>query len=170
MRSPLIIARTAWTTDELADAIAEANPTGPFDLVSLMIGVNDQYRARPVEQFEAGFAPLLEQAVSLAGRRSDRLVVLSIPDWGHTPFAEGRDLARISLEIEQFNEHAERRVRARGARWHDVTALSRETLRDPQLVVSDGLHPSGAMYRRWAESLVPVITGMFREPDQARGA
>ena len=155
---PEIVARTAWTTDELMDAIDEARPRGPFDLVTLMAGVNDQYRSRPLDQFEAGMSPLLEQAIGFASGGASRLVVISIPDWGATPFAEGRDRALISREVDQYNERARALVEARGATWHDVTPLSRGVLDDPALVIADRLHPSGAMYRVWAESLVPVVT------------
>lgn len=158
---PQIIARTAWTTDELMDAIDEARPAGTFDLVTLMIGVNDQYRSRPIEQFEASFIPLFEQATGFSARGTQRLIVLSIPDWGATPFAEGRDRALISREIETYNDRAKQLVEARGARWHDVTALSRLVATDLSLVVEDRLHPSGAMYRDWALSLVPAVESLL---------
>lgn len=159
---PELVARTAWTTDELMDAIDEARPAGPYDIVSLMIGVNDQYRARPVEQFSASFVPLLEQAIGFAAAGPRRLIVISIPDWGATPFAAGRDRALIGREIDAYNEAARSLVEARGARWHDVTELSRRVLDDPSLVVDDKLHPSGAMYRQWALSLVEPMESMLR--------
>lgn len=161
---PEIIARTAWTTDELMDAIAEARPSPPYDLVTLMIGVNDQYRSRPVDQFEASLQPLLHQAIGFAGAGASRVLALSIPDWGATPFAEGRDRALIGREIELYNTHARSLVLASGARWHDVTALSRLVADDPALVIHDKLHPSGGMYRRWAESLAPVVHEMLAAP------
>ena len=155
--APEIIARTAWTTDELQDAMTEAGPRGPYDVVSLMIGVNDQYRARPVEQFEASLRQLLEQAIRLAGGDPAKVILVSIPDWGATPFAEGRDRALISREIDLFNARARAIATSAGARFHDVTASSRGVAGNPALVVADGLHPAGAMYREWAESLVPVF-------------
>lgn len=161
---PEIIARTAWTTDELMDAIAESRPTPPYDLVALMIGVNDQYRSRPIVQFEASFRPLLDQAIGFAGAGASRVLVLSLPDWGATPFAEGRDRALIGREIDAYNAHARSVVLARGARWHDVTGLSRLVASDATLVIHDHLHPSGAMYRQWAESLAPVVHEMLAAP------
>ncbi|HET9453516.1 MAG TPA: SGNH/GDSL hydrolase family protein [Gemmatimonadaceae bacterium] len=156
MSDPELIARTAWTTDELMDAIDEARPTGPFDLVTLLIGVNDQYRSRPIDHFESGFGPVLDQAIGFARGGAARLIVVSIPDWGATPFAEGRDRALITREVGDYNAAARALTAQRGAHWHDVTESSRRMLEDPSLVVSDGLHPSGAMYARWAASMVPV--------------
>jgi lysophospholipase L1-like esterase len=144
------------------DAIDEARPVGPFDVVTLMIGVNDQYRARPVEQFEASFIPLLEQAIGYAAAGARGVIVISIPDWGATPFADGRDRALIGREIDAYNARARVLVEARGARWHDVTLLSRRVADDPSLVVDDKLHPSGAMYRLWALSLVEPVESMLR--------
>lgn len=160
---PRIIARTAWTTDELMDAIAEAPPAGTFDLVTLMVGVNDQYRSRPVDQFEASFGQVLTTAIGFSGRGPARVIVLSIPDWGATPFADGRDRALISREIDAYNASARSIAEARGARWHDVTPLSRKVAGNPSLVVDDKLHPSGAMYREWAESLLAPVASMLAD-------
>jgi len=154
--TPHYIARTAWTTDELHDAIDEAKPRGPFDLVTLLIGVNDQYRARPLKEFAAGFSPVLQRAVGLAGKRGKRVVVLSIPDWGATPFAAGRDGAAIARDIDAYNDQAHAAVTKVGAAWVDVTITSRRMVSDRKLVVSDGLHPSGELYRQWAELVAPA--------------
>lgn len=167
LSDPEIIARTAWTTDELMDAIDEARPTGPFDLVTLLIGVNDQYRSRPIEEFQSGFGPVLDQAIGFARDGAARLIVVSIPDWGATPFAEGRDRALITREVGDYNAAARALTEQRGAHWHDVTELSRRMVADPSLVVSDGLHPSAAMYAEWAASLAPVaakILGLSPDP------
>jgi lysophospholipase L1-like esterase len=164
---PVIVARTAWTTDELMDAIDEANPVGPFDIVSLMIGVNDQYRSRPIEQFEASFVPLLDQAIGFARGGASQVIVLSIPDWGATPFAEGRDRALIGREIDAYNASGRALVERRGARWHDVTPISRRVSDDPALVVDDKLHPSGEMYRQWALSLVEPFEALLRSAGSA---
>jgi len=151
---PQLVARTAWTTDELADAITAANPCGPFDLVTLMIGVNDQYRSREVASFAVEYEKLLQSAAGFASDEPARVIALSIPDWGATPFAEGRDGARIAGEIEAYNTRAAELTRAAGARWVSVTEITRAMRHDPALVVSDKLHPSGEMYRRWAELLI----------------
>lgn len=153
---PHYVAQTAWTTDELSDAIDAARPGGPFDLVTLMIGVNDQYRARPVTAFEGEFATLVRRSIAFADRRPARTIVLSIPDWGATPFAEARDRHLIGSQIAAYNSKAESIVAQLGAHWVDVTEPSRAMLTDSSLVAADGLHPTGAMYRRWAEIIAPV--------------
>ena len=152
---PHIVAQTAWTTDELSDAIDAEAVKGPFDLVTLLIGVNDQYRSRPVESFVPEFKQLVRRARGFARNTSNRVVVISIPDWGATPFANGRDRELIAREIQAYNTHAEQIATTAGARWVDITEISREMLRDPSLVAIDGLHPTGAMYRKWAEHILP---------------
>jgi lysophospholipase L1-like esterase len=152
---PHIIARTAWTTDELSDAIDAEGVKGPFDLVTLLIGVNDQYRSRPVDSFKPEFLSLLRRATQLAAKKTKRVIAISIPDWSATPYAEGRDRARISQEILTYNSAAEELALAQRIRWVDVTEPSRAMLHDRTLVAVDGLHPTGAMYGKWAEQLLP---------------
>ena len=150
---PDLIARTAWTTDELADAIAAQPPSGTYPLVTLMAGVNDQYRGRDVGAFLGSLAPLLDTAVGFAGGTPARVITVSIPDWGVTPFARDRDRAAVGRRIDEFNAAARAHAESVGAHWVDVTASSRE-MHAPSLVVADGLHPSGAMYARWASTLL----------------
>lgn len=167
---PLYVARTAWTTDELEDAIDEAKPRGPFNLVTLLIGVNDQYRARPLRQFAQGFGTVLKRALVLSGKRPSRTIVLSIPDWGATPYAAGRDSALISRDIDEYNEYARKAVTKVGCIWVDVTAISRGMATSPALVVSDGLHPSGVLYRLWAELVLPAAIAVLSAPSaRSRG-
>jgi lysophospholipase L1-like esterase len=156
--SPHIIARTAWTTDELSDAIDAEKPRGTFQIVTLMVGVNDQYRSRPVSSFATEYRPLLERAKRFAGNRPARTFAISIPDWGATPFARSRDRAVISAEIDVYNTRGKELAEKAGVQWVDVTAISRDMQSDPALVIEDGLHPSGAMYRRWAELIAPLVT------------
>lgn len=158
-----IVAQTAWTADELADAIDQTKPKGPFDVVTLMVGVNDQYRNRPVASFAPEFEQLLARAVGFAGRRPSRVIAISIPDWGATPFAEGRDRVRIAREIEAYNERARELAARAGVIWVDVTTETRAMQLDPSLVTADGLHPSGAMYARWAALLAPIVRGALSE-------
>jgi lysophospholipase L1-like esterase len=165
LRAPVIIARTGWTTDELAEALDEAAPEGPFDLVSLLIGVNNQYRGRSLQEYRAQLRDLLDRAVVLAGGEPGRVLVLSIPDWGVTPFAEGRDREVIGEEIDAFNRVAREEGLRAGTRFVDVTPISREAASDPGLVAEDGLHPSGAMYARWVEMTWPVATEALRGPE-----
>jgi lysophospholipase L1-like esterase len=157
---PEIVARTGWTTDELDAAIDTADPQGPFDLVTLLIGVNNQYRGRPVDEYRVQFAALLRRAIAFAGGDATKVVVVSIPDWGVTPFAEGRDRAKIAQEIDAFNAiNREEAVRA-GSRWVDITPVSRGN--DPALVAGDTLHPSGAQYREWVRLIVPEAREALR--------
>jgi lysophospholipase L1-like esterase len=153
--APIIIARTGWTIDELHTAVTKVKPRGPFHLITLMAGVNDQFRGRNAESCRGAFRSLLTDAVNLAGNQPSRVIVISIPDWGATPFAAGRDNASIAAEIDQFNRVQREEAAAAGARYVDVTAISREVNRDPSLLAADQLHPSGAMYRRWADAILP---------------
>jgi lysophospholipase L1-like esterase len=157
-----LIARTAWTTDELADAIDQENPKGPFDLVTLMIGVNDQYRSRPVRAFEGEFKLLLKRARGFAGGRTSRTLALSIPDWGATPFSEGRDRSVIGKEIEAYNIRGKQLAEAAGITWVDVTEVSRAMQTDSTLVAVDGLHPTGPMYTQWAKLIHPYALTALR--------
>jgi len=152
-----VIARTGWTTSELAAAIEARQPRGSFDAVTLLIGVNNQYRGLPIEGYRREFAALLETVIGLAGGNAQRVIVISIPDWGATPFAVGRDRVAIAAEIDAFNAVNRELAGDAGARYVDVTAISREACDDTSLVAADGLHPSGAMYARWIELLAPVV-------------
>ena len=159
---PHYIARSGWTSDELANAIDEEQlqrqllPS--YGLVSLQIGVNDQYRERDLGSFQLQFSALLERAIAFAGGKVKHVVVVSIPDWGHTPFAisSGRDRRQISAEIDRFNAAAAAFCHQRGVTWVDITDLSREPDAG-QEVVADGLHPSPRMYARWVARIAPHV-------------
>jgi lysophospholipase L1-like esterase len=151
--SPTIIAKTGWTTDELQQAIEANHPDSTYDMVSLLIGVNNQYRGRSSEQYAGEFESLLKQAVVFAGNRADHVFVLSIPDWGATPFAEGRDRTQIAKEIDTFNSINKRISGQYQVHYIDITPGSREATTDGSLVTTDHLHPSGKEYSRWAEKL-----------------
>jgi lysophospholipase L1-like esterase len=151
---PQIIARTGWTTDELNAAIDAANVQGPFDLVTLLIGVNNQYRGRDAEQYRGEFAALLQRAIGFAGSNASRVVVVSIPDWGVTPFAEGRDRAQIARDIDRYNGVNREEAQRAGARYVDITPISRSG--DPALVAADKLHPSEKQYTEWVRLIAPV--------------
>lgn len=159
---PQIVARTGWTTDELDAAIDAANPQGPFDLVTLLIGVNNQYRGRSVDEYRGQFRGLLSRAVGFAGGQAGRVVVVSIPDWGVTPFGaqDRRGPEQIGREVDAFNAVAKEEAAARGVAFVDITGTSRTTAR--QMVASDGLHPSGAQYALWAEAVQPVALETLR--------
>ena len=152
---PEIVATTGWTTDELQAGIDAARLAPPYDLVSLLIGVNNQYRGRSLPEYREQFRALLSRAVSLAGGAEGRVLVLSIPDWGATPFAEGRDRAAIGAEIERFNVTNRGETERAGARYVDVLPTSRLAAGAPHLCAPDGLHPAGPMYALWADLALP---------------
>jgi lysophospholipase L1-like esterase len=154
---PQIVATTGWTTDELSLAVATTEFTPPYALVTLLIGVNNQYRGRGVDEYRAQFRDLLQRTIRLAGGVATRVIVVSIPDWGVTPFAarEDRDAAGIAREINAFNAAASAETAKAGAAWVDVTAISRMA-ESRQELVNDGLHPSGTQYARWVEAILPV--------------
>lgn len=158
LADPHVLAATGWTTDELDAAIAAAQPLGTFDFVTLCIGVNDQYRGRSVAEYRAQLEPLLHLAPQLAGARAERVMVLSIPDWGATRFAreEGRDAATVAREIDAFNEAARVMCNDRRIAFVDITPASRIGADTPAMLAADGLHPSGAMYARWVEVMLPA--------------
>ena len=153
MAQPKIVAVTGWTTFELAAGMAEAKPQGPFDLVSLLIGVNNQYRGLNQAEYRREFVELLAQAIRLAGKRPFHTIVLSIPDWSHTPFAADRDRATIFAEIDAFNAINREETAVLGAHYVDVTAVSRQF---PTLIAPDGLHPNGQMYGKWVDRIFPL--------------
>ncbi len=163
MGEPEIIAHTGWTTDELASALAQANLQGSYDLVTLQIGVNNQYRGRSLDEYSQQFSELLEQAITLAGGHPAQVLVLSIPDWGVTPYAVGREAARIAAEIDSFNAVNRETAIEAGVRYIDVTPISRMAADDRALVAPDGLHPSGIMYAAWVELLLPEALAALGE-------
>jgi lysophospholipase L1-like esterase len=159
---PEIIATTGWTTDELAAAMDAKYPVGTradFDLVSLLIGVNNQYRGRALDEYREQFAALLERALALAGDDPQRVLVLSIPDWGVTPFGakSGRDTAQIARELDAINAAAAEIARSSSVRFVDTSAVSRA--HGAAWVAEDGLHPSGALYAAWAEAAEIALLG-----------
>ena len=145
---PQIIAKTGWRTDELKQAIEKRNPDRNFDLVSLLIGVNNQYQGSPISQYRTEFEELLVIATKLAGNDKNRVIVLSIPDYGYTKFGESNQEG-ISREIDDYNSINRQITLQYGIRYYDITPISRKGLEQPYLVASDNLHPSGKQYERW---------------------
>jgi lysophospholipase L1-like esterase len=155
---PQVIATTGWTTDELAAAMDAATFAPPYALVTLLIGVNNQYRGRELANYRIEFGALLARAIVLAGGDARRVVVVSIPDWGVTRFAraQGGDARRIAAEIDAFNDVAREVATASGAAFVDVTAKSRDAGDADAMLVGDGLHPSAAQYARWTDLILPA--------------
>lgn len=160
--APGIVARTGWTTDELDAAIDRAGPQGPCDLVTLLIGVNDQYRGGDAGSYRPRLVRLLGRAIAFARGDPARVIVVSIPDWGVTPFAADRDRTTIAAAIDRFNAVARDEALRAGARWVDITPLTRAIGAGD--VVADGLHPSPAMYARWVERILPEALAALKSP------
>jgi lysophospholipase L1-like esterase len=160
---PGIVATTGWTTDELSAAMDATSLSPPYALVTLLIGVNNQYRGRSVANYREEFSALLARAIALAGEHADRVVVVSIPDWGVTGFARtsGRDVHRVGIEIDAFNATAHEIARGRGIAFVDVTSLSRTAGDGDDMLVADRLHPSGAQYALWAEPIFAAARQML---------
>jgi lysophospholipase L1-like esterase len=177
---PEIVARTGWTTDELSAALDAAErgesvvltaagetapkPAPPYGLVTLLIGVNNQYRGRAVEEYAPQFRDLLDRAIVHASGEPKRVIVLSIPDWGVTPFAaaNGRDAATVGAAIDAYNAAARSICAERGVAFVDITPLTREAAERRELLAEDGLHPSGLDYARWAEAALPAARAALR--------
>ncbi|WP_461788701.1 SGNH/GDSL hydrolase family protein [Pedobacter sp.] len=160
IEEPKVIAKTGWTTDELKQAIKQERITETYGLVTLLIGVNNQYRGYSPEAYKQEFNELLKMAVGFAGGTKQNVYVVSIPDWGVTEFAKqsGRNLQTISEEIDVFNEINKQVTTANEVTYVDITIASRAAVNDNSLIANDGLHPSGKMYQHWAKELVVAIT------------
>jgi len=152
-----IVATTGWTTDELQNNINNRSFTPSYDIVTLLIGVNNQYRGRPVDTYKPEFENLLKQAIQFAGGKANHVFVLSIPDWGVTPFASGRDRDQIAREIDEYNAANKNISEIYKVNYNDITPWTREAANDLSLVASDGLHPSAKEYKRWSEKLADKI-------------
>lgn len=154
--APEIVAKTGWTTDELSAAIAQTILQPPYDLVSLLIGVNNQYRGRTIEEYKVQFEELLQQAIGFAGHHPSNVIVLSIPDWGATPFAADRDRQKIATEIDAFNTVNKTIAERYKTQYIDITPGTRTSALDESMLAADKLHPSGKEYGRWANELAPM--------------
>jgi lysophospholipase L1-like esterase len=161
LASPDIIAKTGWTTAELTAGINKASPANDYDLVSVLIGVNNQYRGQSMATYRAELKDILTAAIGFAKNNPNRVFMLSTPDWGVTPFAAGSDRAKIANEIDGFNAVAQEECKKRNIRYIDITPLSRTALNDASLVASDKLHFSGKMYQLWAAKASPIVVSLF---------
>jgi lysophospholipase L1-like esterase len=158
---PDIIAVTGWTTGNLLNAIKENPPKENYSIVSLLIGVNNQYQGKPLDEYKAEFTTLVEAAIKYAGNNKDHVFVVSIPDWGVTPFAKERDTNKIAEEIDIYNQINKTISQDKGVNYLDITSISREGKADSSLQASDGLHPSGKQYALWARLLAPMMQKAF---------
>jgi len=157
-----IIAKTGWTTDELMTGIEKTTFAQPYDIVTLLIGVNNQYRGKDPAVYQQEFEKLLHKAIVFAGGNKQQVFVLSIPDWGATPFAANRDRVKIGTEIDLFNAINKKITDGLGIAYISITEGSREATSNALLVARDGLHPSGIEYGRWAKKLADAILQSIR--------
>ena len=148
-----IVAKTGWTTDELETNIAKTQFKKNYDFVSLLIGVNNQYRGRNTDEYSIQFEELLKKSIKLAGNKHENVFVISIPDWGATPFAEGRDRKKIASEIDAFNNINKKIASQYNVPYIEITNGSRDAISNGLLVTKDKLHPSALEYKKWAEKL-----------------
>lgn len=162
MSTPKITATSGWTTTNLETAINNQNPVGPYDVVTLLIGVNDQYQRRDSNGYRDIFINLLRKAIQLTGDKPSRVFVLSIPDYSVTPFAQFRDIATIRKEIDEFNVINKEVTLQYNCVYLDITPSTREAANDPTLIAGDGLHPSGKEYKKWAERLGPLMKAVLQ--------
>lgn len=159
---PDIVAKTGWTTDELSAAIEASEVVGKtYDMVSLLIGVNNQFRGRPVASYKPEFTTLLDRAIGFAGGDTSRVFVVSIPDYAFTPFGNGSP--SISQGIDEYNEANWEISAAYGVKYFNITTISREGIDQPELVADDGLHPSGEQYKRWVELIKEEVKLLLEE-------
>ena len=157
-----IIAKTGWTTDELQTAIDNTEDLAEsYDLVSLLIGVNNQFRGRSVESYEPEFEALLQQAIAFAGGNKDRVFVVSIPDYAYSPFGNGS--SQISTGIDEYNAANKAITDSLGITYFNITPISRGGLDDPDLVATDGLHPSGKQYTEWVKLMLPEVKNLLEK-------
>ena len=155
--APDIIATTGWTTDELNAAIDAAAIRIEYDIVTLLIGVNNQYRGRHINNFATEFEDLLQRAIHFAGNKPNRVFVLSIPDWGATPFADKRDSKQIAIEIDLYNNICEKVAKKNGAHFINITIAHRVDSKKNDFLAADQLHPSVKEYAKWALKLSKAI-------------
>jgi lysophospholipase L1-like esterase len=154
---PTIIATTGWTTANLKNGIISAGITNNrYDIVSLLIGVNNQFQGRSIAEYKTQFTELLVTSINFARGNKDKVFVISIPDYGYTPFGHNNQ-AQISQGIDQFNAVNKFVTDSMGIKYFDITPISRNGLFDPSLVAGDGLHPSGKQYGQWVDLMVSGV-------------
>lgn len=151
-----IIAQTGWTTTNLKNAISSANPETDFDLVTLLIGVNNQYQNKPFELYETEFVELVSTAISLVGGDASKLIVVSIPDYAYTPFGQSSNALNISSQLELYNTYAQTYCANNNLKYVYITDITQEGIDNPALVATDNLHPSTLAYTKFVERILPL--------------
>lgn len=152
-----IIALTGWTTGDLLNALDKNTLKNNYSFVTLLIGVNNQYQGRTLDEYKNQFTELLNRSIAYAGNNKNHVFVISIPDYSVTPFARGADTDKIAKEIDQFNDANKAISLNAGVNYIDITPASREAKNDPSLIAADGLHPSGIQYTKWVDLMLPSV-------------
>ena len=152
---PMIIAETGWKTYDLLNAINQTNFTKKYDYISLLIGVNNQFNSRPIDEFEEDLDKLMDEMKRIK-KNDGSIIIISIPDWGYTPFGESSDMSDISEQINLFNSSLRKFATTNGLKYVDVTEISRRGINEPELITNDNLHPSGIMYLEWAKKIYNI--------------
>ena len=161
--APEIVAKTGWTSFELAEHMLHTKLNEQYDFVTLLIGVNNQYRGLAVDEFQTDFEFLLRKAIHFAGEKADHVIVLSIPDWGITPFAAKKDDKKISEEIKAFNLICESVAKKNLTHFINITDETRKAVKDKSLLAPDHLHYSGKAHAVWAEKTAAIIKQFIRK-------
>lgn len=161
MNSLQIIAKNGWTADDLKNGLTNADKKSVYQIITILIGVNNQYQGKPISEFEPGFLYLLKTAIALTGNKPKRVFVMSIPDWGITPFASGRDLKAIATEINNYNLVCENFAKSYGANFINITDGYRVDGYKTDYLAVDGLHPSKLEYAKWAIQLSQQVVNVF---------
>jgi acyl-CoA thioesterase-1 len=157
LTKPQIIARTGWRTDQLIDAMASTlKPEAKYDLVSVLIGVNNQFQHKPIAVYKKELMTILDQAIARAKKGKSHVFVLSIPDYGATPYG-AKQAEEIGQAIDQWNTACAAICKEKGIAYYDITDISRQATSDAALVAPDGLHPSGKMYKRWVDRIIKAV-------------
>lgn len=164
LANPDILAVTGWTTSDLLNGIEQATFNQPYDLVSLLIGVNNQYRGYEFGTYPMEFRKLLKQAINFAGGNPERVIVISIPDYGVTQFGQKKNPDKIADELERYNEAARQITKKYNVSFINITPISQKALTEPALVAKDNLHPSGLMYGQWiSKKILPVVIPKLKD-------
>lgn len=155
IEDPIIVATTGWTTDELKKGIIQVDLKETYDFVTLLIGVNNQFRGYPLSQYESEFKELLEMSIGFAKGNPNNVLVISIPDYGITKFARERGLSeeKIAKELDEYNAIAQKISTLRDVKFFSITEHSRRAKLNEELIASDGLHPSAKMYKHWVDTI-----------------
>ena len=154
---PRIIAKTGWTAHELKTEINNSKLDYPYDWVSLLIGVNNQYQGKSIKEFKEHFEILLSDAITFTGNNKEQVFVVSIPDWGVMPFSKNLDKEKIAKEIDDFNQVIYEVCVFKGVHFVDITPISRSAKNRKDFIAKDSLHPSGVQYTAWVQKIIPLF-------------